>query len=217
MINTLLNDSDLRVLNELTAELEHTFNAVQVHRTRTEMEASVLNDVKFPTPASKYWQALREQDVMSQGVTQLFFDYKEATVKIKIIERRMEEEKDELRRELLEIRRDRKVFAIKNIKRAASNKIREIKEWSTIKRREARAMTRSELSNVDNHQLISYTKRWINQVLRAGDSSSVSENNNLMGQLEKGVALCKEKGVLEQVLIDYPTDVQQRLLGGGHG
>jgi len=57
----LLTQSDFESLVLLTGELQETFIKTQVHRTRTEMEVSVLNDLKHPTHASKYWQAMREQ------------------------------------------------------------------------------------------------------------------------------------------------------------
>jgi hypothetical protein len=42
--------------------------------------------------------------------------------------------------------------------------------WSEIKQREAEKMTQIELDDVDNHQLLSYTGRFINQMLANKDN-----------------------------------------------
>lgn len=209
----LINDTAARVLYDLAQELEETYASVQVHRTRTEMEVSVLNDLKFPTPASKYWQAVREQNGMFQGVTMLAFDYREAQVKSDMLLRRITNEEDELKRKLLRIRWERKQFIIKDMKRVAKAKIREIKDWSEIKIRESRVMTQEELKDVGNHQLISYTKRWVNQIVEGGLNGSPSENQNLVGQLRSGLKVCLNRGLTPAVLGHYPKEVQTRVMG----
>jgi len=196
----------------LAGELEHTFNSVQMHRTRTEMEVSVLNDLKHPTPASKYWQSVREQNSMFQGLTTLSFDYRMGKVKAKILKERIENEKHILKKELLQIKLEQKVFALKNMEQSAKARIREIKNWSEIKSREADKMTQIELDSVDNHQLISYTRRWINQIIEMGNSGSPAERQNLIGQLQAGIKLCDKKNVLGQVLTVYNKNIQDQVI-----
>lgn len=196
---------------ELSEEIEATFNDVQVHRTRTEMEVSVLNELHFPTPASKYWQAVREQNVMIQGITMLSFDYRKALVDCKILSRDIEAEEDDLKRELLEIEQEKLLYQIKEMKRAGKHKAREVLEWSDIKSRESKQMSGAELSDVDNHQLMSYTKRWINQALLMNSETGQAERQNLMGQLRSGVQKCKERGVLKDVLCEYEESVQNEI------
>ena len=48
----------------------------------TEVPVSVLNDIKFPTPAAKYWQAMREQNVMFQELVMLSYEYRKNLVEI---------------------------------------------------------------------------------------------------------------------------------------
>lgn len=206
--NILQKDS-IAILRELTLELDHTFDSVQVHRTRTEMEVSVLNDLKHPTPASKYWQAVREQNAMLQGVILLSFDYRIELTRSKLLVNKIQTENHPLKRELLEIKLEKKQYNLKNMRRTATHKIREIKEWSEIKKREAALMSEEDLADVGNHQLMSYTKRWINQALEMGTQGSPSENSNLMGQLSSAINLCKEKGILSKVLEGYNDDVKR--------
>ncbi len=208
----LLNDNAIAELSSLAKELEDTFNTVQIHRTRTEMEVSVLNDLKFPTASSKYWQALREQNAMLQGITALSFDYREEVVNAKILLNDIKEETDGLKRELLQIKLERKEFLVKDMKRTAMARIREIKDWSEIKKRESETMSKEDLADPGNHQLISYTQRWINQTMEMGNNGSPSENQNLLGQLRSGINLCINKGIINKVLEVYNNDIKRQIL-----
>ena len=66
----MLNKEHNKFLQELKEELVDTHDKVQIYRTETEMRYSVLNDGRFPTKASKYWQAVREQDVFNKQLRQ---------------------------------------------------------------------------------------------------------------------------------------------------
>ena len=202
-VTGMLDIESVKALEQLEKELEHTFNNVQIHRTRTEMEVSVLDNLKHPTPASKYWQAMREQNAMLTGVSLLSFDYRTEVIRIKLLERKLFTEEDDLKKELIKIKIDKKNFLLNDIKRTAKNKIREIKEWSEIKAREADKMTEEELDNVDNHQLVSYTQRWINQVIAMGDGGSPAERQNLLGQFESGINLCQKRKLTKEVFKPY--------------
>ena len=59
----VLDENDTKTIIELQSELEDTFHKTQVYRTETEARISILNDIKFPTPAAKYWQSVREQNL----------------------------------------------------------------------------------------------------------------------------------------------------------
>jgi hypothetical protein len=203
----ILTDSDFNALEKMSKELKETFINVQMFRTRTEMEVSVLNDIKFPTPASKYWQAVREQDSMFQELVMLSYEYRKNSVEIKILMRDMDKEEDELKKELLQIELERKTFISKNQEKTAKARISELKEWSDIKDRESSKMSKIELENVNNHQLISYTKRWIKQSMLMGMNGSPAERQNLLGQLRSGILLCINKGILNQVLKGFDSDV----------
>lgn len=201
--SNILDQKSFNELESLSNELKATFESVQIHRTRTEMEVSVLNELKHPTPASKYWQSVREQNAMAHGVALLSFDYRTEKVRIKILEQSISKEKDDLKRELLQIKLERKQYILKDMERTAKARVREIKDWSEIKQREAQGMSDEELADVGNHQLISYTRRWINQAIEMGDTGSPSERHNLLGQLNSGINLCIKNGIIGKVLDGY--------------
>ena len=119
------------------------------------MEVSVLNDLKFPSPASKYWQAVREQNVMFTELANLSYEYRKKIIEIKKIKRDIENEKDELEKELKEVELEQENFNLIQMEKVAQDRIREIEQWSEIKEREAKNMTEEQLADVDNHQLVS--------------------------------------------------------------
>ena len=207
----ILSQEDIDSLTPLTKELQQNFKKSQMFRTRTEMEVSVLNDLKFPTPASKYWQSCREQNVMFSEMVMLSYEYRKSEIEMKKLQRDIEKEEDELEKELLQIELEKQQFMQKGRERTAKDRIREIKAWSEIKAREADKMTDKELEDVDNHQLISYTQRWIQQSMAAGNSGSPSERQNLQGQLMAGIKACERQGVLEDALVVAPKELKDSI------
>lgn len=195
----ILTSLDLSRLEPLKEELVETFKKSQVFRTRTEMEVSVLNDLKFPSHASKYWQSVREQNVMFVELANLSYEYRKKLVEIKKLERALSTEKDELEVELKKIEIEQEHFNLIQMEKTAQDRIREIEEWSEIKEREAKEMTEEELKDVNNHQLVSYTQRWIRQAIAMGNNGSPAERQNLIGQLESGLKICKKNNLLEEV------------------
>ena len=206
----LVKKDDLEKLTEIRQELADTFRNVQMFRTRTEMEISVLNDLKYPTPDSKYWQATREQNVMFQELVLLSYEYRKNEVRIKILQRDLKELKDPLYAELKKIEIAKKTFMLRNQERTAQARIEELLNWHEIKEREAKNITGS-IKDCDAHQLISYTKRWINQSIAMGNSGSPSEKQNLLGQLRSGITSCIKKDLLEKVLEEFPGEIKNKI------
>ena len=164
------------------------------------MEISVLNDLKHPTHASKYWQAVREQNVMFTETVMLSYEYRKNIIEIKQLQKKMKKEKDELEKELLQIEIEKKQFISKSHEKTAKDRIREIAEWSEIKKREGAYLDDKTKEDVDHHQLVSYTKRFIGQSAAAGDSGSPSEKQNLKGQLQAGLKECRRRGITNEAL-----------------
>ena len=99
-----------------------------------------------------------------------------------------------------------------NQERTAKARIAELMEWSDIKEREASFMTEGELADVDNHQLKSYTMRWLKQKEAAGNAGSPSEIQNLNGQLLSGLKACKERGIIGEILSLYNPQGRKNIL-----
>jgi len=132
-LEDVLDKDDLECFKQLTPELKDTWSKKQLFRTETEMRVSVLNDYKFPTKASKYWQCVREQDVHLDCLLSLSIDNRKNDVKIKKLQKSIEECKDELDKELLKIELDERILDYARVKNTARHRIREIRLWSKLK------------------------------------------------------------------------------------
>ena len=210
----ILTTQDLDVIQDLKEELGENFRVAQVFRTRTEMEVSVLNDMNFPTPDSKYWQSQREQNVHFHGLVMLSYEYRKNLVEIRQLQKRLrllpDEEINEDARELLVIEIEKKTFIARNQERAAKDRIREIREWHEIKARLIPQMAHS-LEDVDEHQLVSYTRRFIYQWITMGSSGSPGERQNLLSQMDMSIRACISKGVIGPILQDLSPTYQQQI------
>ena len=82
-LSEILDTGDFKSLVDLKDELKDTWHKKQVFRTETEMRMSVLQDAKYPTKASKYWQCVREQNVFLENLMSLSFDARRNEVKLK--------------------------------------------------------------------------------------------------------------------------------------
>lgn len=214
----LIDEADYQSLVTLRDDLLDAFEHGQVFRTRTEMEASVLNDVKRPTPDAKYWQAVREQKVMFGELVNLSYDYREAKVKLAKAQRKLDSFKgDDLDRELLQIEADRLSWTIKQQERVAHDRIRELREWADIKARLLPDMVCG-TDDPGEHQLVSYGIGWLREIQAGGlDTGSQPERINLMAKADAIIKLAQEKGVLDKILKEFPRKFVRGLSTSGIG
>ena len=208
--SSILESKDFETLDNMKGELQDVFLHTQIFRTRTEMEVSILNDLNYPTPDSKYWQATREQNVMFHELVMLSYEYRKNLIEVKELESTVGKMENEFKEELNKIEIEKKRYNLLIQERMAKDRIRELSEWHSIKKQLVPNLEFS-LEDCDEHQLISYTKRWVAQFEQMGTNSSPSERQNLIGQLEKGIKICSDKGLLEKVLPDEKQ--RNRLLG----
>lgn len=178
-IISVLNEDDQKIFNNLREELTDTWTKNQVFRTETEARISVLNDMKHPTKASKYWQAVREQNSMFEAIMGSSFQLRRLEVKRLRLEKEMEECTDEFRLMEIQIELDEYMYTKANIEKTVKDRIREIKMWSDIK---------SELDDgsfntkdVNEHQLESYSHILENRVKALSPNSTDGERINAVG------------------------------------
>ena len=153
-LNNLLDPNDVKEFKELTNELRDTWTKKQVFRTETEMRMSVLQDAKYPTKASKYWQCVREQNVFLENLMSLSFDARRNEVKLKRLQEKLLKEEDPLKKELLQIDIDEKTYSVANMQLVARDRMREIKLWSVLKKEFDDGSF--DTKDVNTHQLDSY-------------------------------------------------------------
>ena len=176
----LLADGELGSLVALTDELRHNWETVQVFRTQTEMVVSVLNDIKRPTADAKYWQAVREQDVMLAELVSLSYEYRKTLVQIKRLQRSLESETDELEREALGIEIEQQEWIAAQMRRTAHHRTREISEWSRIKELLLPDLKYG-TEDVDAHQLEAMCLRFAAEARLVTDHTPVADARNILG------------------------------------
>ena len=181
-LNNLLDPNDVKEFKELTGELRDTWTKKQVFRTETEMRMSVLQDAKYPTKASKYWQCVREQNVFLENLMSLSFDARRNEVKLKRLQEKLLKEKDPLKRELLQIDIDEKTYSVANMQLVARDRMREIKLWSVLKKEFDDGSF--DTKDVNTHQLDSYHLIMKNKAETLTSGSSQPEVFNVLGQLQ---------------------------------
>jgi len=181
-LNNLLDAEDVSKFRELTSELRDTWTKKQVFRTETEMRMSVLQDAKYPTKASKYWQCVREQNVFLENLMNLSFDARRNEVKLKKLKQKLETEKDPIKLELLQIDIDEKTYSVANMQLVARDRMREIKLWSALKKEFDDGSFNTK--DVNRHQLDSYHLVMKNKAETLTSGSSQPEVFNVLGQLQ---------------------------------
>jgi hypothetical protein len=181
-LNNLLDPNDVKEFKEMTEELRDTWTKKQVFRTETEMRMSVLQDAKYPTKASKYWQCVREQNVFLENLMSLSFDARRNEVKLKRLQEKLKTEEDPLKRELLQIDIDEKTYSVANMQLVARDRMREIKLWSTLKKEFDDGSF--DTQDVNRHQLDSYALIMKNKAETLTSGSSQPEVFNVLGQLQ---------------------------------
>jgi len=194
-LHNILDPNDVTDFKGMVEELRDTWTKKQIFRTETEMRFSVLNDMKYPTKASKYWQCVREQNVYLENLMSLSFDYRRTEVKLKRLKQKLAEETDELKKELIQIDIDEKTYAKANMELTAKDRMREIRLWSKLKKEVDDGTFDKE--NVNTHQLESYHKIMINRKNTLTQGSSQPEVFNVLGQLQTIERVKKEKAQLE--------------------
>ena len=190
-LNNLLDPEDVKEFKAMTAELRDTWTKKQVFRTETEMRMSVLQDMKYPTKAAKYWQCVREQNVFLENLMTLSFDCRRSEAKVKWLEKKIDTEKDEYKLEKYKIDLDETRYGLANMQLVAKDRMREIKLWSTLKKEFDDGTF--DTKDVNRHQLESYHHIMKNKAETLSSGSSQPEIFNVLGQL-KTIERVKKSG-----------------------
>ena len=132
-LNNLLTQEDLSSFKGMVDELRDTWTKKQMFRTETEARFSVLQDNRYPTKASKYWQCVREQSSYLDNLMTLSFDYRRNEAKIKWLEDKVEKEEDEYKQTKYQIDLDECRFAKASMEKVAKHRMREIKTSTKLK------------------------------------------------------------------------------------
>ena len=193
-LNNLLNTEDLNNFKAMTEELRDTWTKKQMFRTETEARFSVLQDNRYPTKASKYWQCVREQSTYLDNLMTLSFDYRRNDAKIKYLEKKISNETDEYKLTKYEIDLDECRFGKASMEKTAKHRMREIGMWSGLKKEFNDGSFNDQ--DVNQHQLESYGLHYAQKAKTLNNNSSDTDIFNVMGQLES-LKRIRKSGELE--------------------
>jgi len=193
-LNNLLEQNDLTDFKGMVEELRDTWTKKQVFRTETEARFSVLQDNRYPTKASKYWQCVREQSSYLDNLMTLSFDYRRNEAKIKWLDGKIDKELDEYKKTKYEIDLDEARFGKASMEKTAKHRMREIKMWSGLKKEFNDGSFNDK--DVNAHQLESYGMQYHEKAKTLNANSSDTEIFNVMGQLQS-LQRIKKSGELE--------------------
>ena len=168
----------------LVDELQETYAKRQIWRTQTEMMFSVLDDSKHTTPASKYWQCVREQSVFYEELVRLTLDYRRNNIAILEIEEKLQgDDLNKFERMNLEVEYDSAIWARDGLKIQAKDRMRELDLWSQIKTALVEGNPEFDTEDVNTHQAESYLKRMENRKDTLTSGSQGAEVINVLGSL----------------------------------
>tara|TARA_Y100000593_G_C4307846_1_gene336690 strand:+ start:732 stop:1349 length:618 start_codon:yes stop_codon:yes gene_type:complete len=190
-LTPMLKTGDAIKINDIQKEIDNNYSKRQIFRTSTEMMFSVLNDAKFPTNASKYWQAVREQSVHYEELVRLSFRYRENEVRISELSDMIADSKNKYETERLQIEFDEALFNRQLKMQVAQDRVREILSWHNIMQvlQEAEDFDNTD---VDAHQAESYLKILENKAKSITSATNQAEVFNIIGQLN---TLKRMKGI----------------------
>lgn len=181
-IISILNENDSQQLQQITAELSDAWHKRQIFRTETEARFAVLNDFKYPTKAAKYWQAVREQTCHLDELTRLSFDLRRRKLDLLELKSKLEDTiPGGYDHERLLIDRDEILFCIASAEQVAKDRVREIMQWSMIKKEVDDGSFDNQ--NVNTHQRESLFKVAVNHAQAAPDNLSSEEKLSIKGLL----------------------------------
>ncbi len=197
-ILSVLKEEDAQTIIVLRDELIDNWQKKQIFRTETEMRISVLNDAKHPTPASKYWQSVREMSAHFEAMMGLSFELRRNSVQRLKLERKLQKaiaKGDDLKVMEIQIDLDQNLFVRANMEQVAHDRVRELKLWSKIK---------DELNDgsfddkeVNTHQAQSLRLTLQNRVQALNQQSSPSEVINAVGPLRTVERLSKDGRLMD--------------------
>lgn len=144
--SNLIKQEDVKFLQDHKEGFEKRFRTRGLFRSKLEMEAGVLNNDEHPTPDSKYWQAIGEQNVHLTELISLNFEAQKLAADTELLSAEIEELEDslsneenvhekkkteaKLKRKKIEFEQNK--FNLMQQEKTAQERMREVKTWEGI-------------------------------------------------------------------------------------
>ncbi len=195
--SSVISSEDLDRLDGIRDSLMLSVDTRTIWRTRTEAEVSVLNDLKYPTPAAKFHQAAREQVVFFDNLHHLSFDYRRKLLDLEEIDLKLKEATPgsiEARR--LVIDREEAIYMLSVMQHEGRERVREIVMWEEIKQNCLNDDPTIHPDDKNADQIKGFTLRYIRELPAALQAKTdPGAANNIIGQAASGLAECDRLGI----------------------
>ena len=163
-LGIVLAKDDLSYIRNVTGELKRAHDHQVKWRSKFIMENGILSDQKFPTPASKWFQCIREELVFWEELVRTGIKYSRANINKKKLELKIKQlgnsEMETLDKELLLLDITEKEFEMINAKRDAKERVREIRHWESIKDKLLKENPKLDINNQENHEEETWVAKW---------------------------------------------------------
>jgi len=194
--SNFLSKEDTAFVADNIQTLQENWDKKQRWRTETEMRVSVLDDINYPTAASKYWQCIREQSVFYEQLVILSFAYRRNKLHQNKKLKEIKKQEDPDNKDLLKIDLEELRFNQVNMEVAARERMREIRLWTALMKELDDGSF--DTDDVNSHQLISYGHTFDRKLKTMGNSASPSERSNIIGQFNTAMRHLDDRGLLKQ-------------------
>lgn len=195
---SILDKESSLILSNLQEELSDNFLKKQIFRTETEIRISVLNEGKFPTKASKYWQSVREMDGQLQAVVDLSFRIRKLKINRQKLQRKLQkaiDNKDDLKQLDIELALDQNFYLLLRSEQEAHDRVREISIWSKIKTELNDGSFNT--TDVDVHQAHTFKYYFDNRIKALSSTSEPADIINALGPYTSLQKLSKDGRLLK--------------------
>lgn len=159
----MLSNEIFDKLSPISDQIKTGFELRRRFRPRFLMETSVLNNMKFPTPDSKYWQCNVERDTHFRNLVTLSFDYREKMIDIEILEEKSNCIGTVAMKKKLQVQIERENTALIYMRKEAAERVREILNWTEIMT-ELAPQLKYGVDDVEAHLPESFAARYANEL-----------------------------------------------------
>jgi len=208
---TVLSEDDNKKLSLAKNNIEHSMKHVIMHRTKTLLRTSVLNDLDHPTPDSKYWQLSMEMYAHSTALADNLFEIESKQIDLDEAEEKLKTEKNNYTIRRLELEIKKIMFQIAILQKEVHERILELDNQSTAMEELKQYMNYSQ-DDMNEHQVQTYAIAWTNEVCNITDGTDSDSRKNKISRWITMMNLLESCGTLNEFYNSLSNEQRQKLI-----
>ncbi len=179
--SSILSNDDYSTMSEMSVSLQHVFEKRQIFRTETEIKYSVLDELRCPTDAGKYWQIIREEFNMFENLMNLSFQYEDLNCDLQLKEIELTEIDDSVKGKIYQMKKRNEIkrlqFVSSGMILQAKDIVRELKIWESLKTK-LKSRSEFDLDDCNANQFETLKLKWENQLKISKESGNETMYKN---------------------------------------